>query len=83
MLGLSRLSGDFDGSGSSDWKEKKVLVSVYLEVLRALIAARMVSGHLFHCRKSSWPAEEYVSRATLQLVSLFCGSLNSLRNYSF
>lgn len=74
MLGLSRLSGDFDGSGSSDWKEKKVLVSVYLEVLRALIAARMVSGHLFHCRKSSWPAEEYVSRATLQLLDFDGGA---------
>lgn len=74
MLGLSRLSGDFDGSGSSDWKEKKVLVSVSLEVLRALIAARMVSGHLFHCRKSSWPAEEYVNRATLQLLDFDGGA---------
>lgn len=74
MLGLSPLSGDFDGSGSSDWKEKKVLVSVSLEVLRALIAARMVSGHLFHCRKSSWPAEEYVNRATLQLLDFDGGA---------
>ncbi|RRT65942.1 hypothetical protein B296_00037382 [Ensete ventricosum] len=31
----------------------------------------MVSGHLFHHRKSSWPTDEYVSRATVQLVSLF------------
>ncbi|CAL9077506.1 unnamed protein product [Musa acuminata var. zebrina] len=67
-------SRDFDGSGSSDWKEKKVLVSVSLEVLRALIAARMVSGHLFHCRKSSWPAEEYVNRATLQLLDFDGGA---------
>ncbi|KAF8394139.1 hypothetical protein HHK36_020345 [Tetracentron sinense] len=28
----------------------------------------MVSGNLFHCRKHSWPPEEYVSRATLQLM---------------
>ncbi|XP_010241124.1 PREDICTED: non-lysosomal glucosylceramidase isoform X2 [Nelumbo nucifera] len=28
----------------------------------------MVSGNLFHCRKHSWPPEEYVSRATLQLL---------------
>ncbi|URD94902.1 hypothetical protein MUK42_29117 [Musa troglodytarum] len=34
----------------------------------------MVSGHLFHCRKSSWPAEEYVSRATLQLLDFDCGA---------
>ncbi|KAL9237821.1 hypothetical protein vseg_012324 [Gypsophila vaccaria] len=28
----------------------------------------MVSGTIFHCRKSSWPPEEYVSRITLQLL---------------
>jgi hypothetical protein len=28
----------------------------------------MVSGHLFHCRKNSWPPEEYVARTALQLV---------------
>ncbi|KAK1307564.1 hypothetical protein QJS10_CPA09g01999 [Acorus calamus] len=28
----------------------------------------MVSGSLFHCRKQSWPPDEYVSRATLQLL---------------
>ncbi|ERN18870.1 non-lysosomal glucosylceramidase isoform X1 [Amborella trichopoda] len=28
----------------------------------------MVSGHLFHCTKHSWPAEEYVPRPTLQLL---------------
>ncbi|KAF8402073.1 hypothetical protein HHK36_013025 [Tetracentron sinense] len=28
----------------------------------------MVSGTLFNCRKHSWPPEEYVSRATLQLL---------------
>ncbi|MCL7041288.1 hypothetical protein MKW94_010475 [Papaver nudicaule] len=28
----------------------------------------MVSGNIFHCRKHSWPAEEYISRATLQLL---------------
>ncbi|KAE8039396.1 hypothetical protein FH972_011813 [Carpinus fangiana] len=27
----------------------------------------MVSGNLFHCRKNSWPPEEYISRTTLQL----------------
>ncbi|KAL5542560.1 hypothetical protein UlMin_010270, partial [Ulmus minor] len=27
----------------------------------------MVSGTLFHCRKNSWPPEEYVSRTALQL----------------
>lgn len=31
----------------------------------------MVSGNLFHHRKHSWPPEEYISRATLQLVSAF------------
>ncbi|KMT16930.1 hypothetical protein BVRB_2g044000 [Beta vulgaris subsp. vulgaris] len=28
----------------------------------------MVSGTIFHCRKNSWPREEYVSRVTLQLL---------------
>ncbi|CAO2829645.1 unnamed protein product [Amaranthus hypochondriacus] len=28
----------------------------------------MVSGTIFHCKKSSWPPEEYVSRVTLQLL---------------
>ncbi|KAJ8755469.1 hypothetical protein K2173_019267 [Erythroxylum novogranatense] len=28
----------------------------------------MVSSNLFHCRKHSWPPEDYVSRATLQLL---------------
>ncbi|XP_062109105.1 uncharacterized protein LOC133819784 [Humulus lupulus] len=27
----------------------------------------MVSGNLFHCRKNSWPPEEYISRTALQL----------------
>ncbi|XP_031097658.1 non-lysosomal glucosylceramidase [Ipomoea triloba] len=27
----------------------------------------MVSGNLFHCRKNSWPPEEYITRATLHL----------------
>ncbi|XP_059445105.1 uncharacterized protein LOC132176955 [Corylus avellana] len=27
----------------------------------------MISGNLFHCRKNSWPPEEYISRTTLQL----------------
>lgn len=34
----------------------------------------MVSGHIFHCRKNSWPAEEYVGRTALQLVSPLFGS---------
>ncbi|OAY28232.1 non-lysosomal glucosylceramidase [Manihot esculenta] len=28
----------------------------------------MVTSNLFHCRKNSWPPEEYVSRTTLQLL---------------
>lgn len=28
----------------------------------------MVSGTIFHCRKSSWPPEEYVNKVTLQLL---------------
>lgn len=28
----------------------------------------MVSGNIFQCRKHSWPSEEYISRATLQLL---------------
>lgn len=28
----------------------------------------MVSANIFHCRKNSWPPEEYISRATLQLL---------------
>ncbi|CAI9117799.1 OLC1v1019284C2 [Oldenlandia corymbosa var. corymbosa] len=28
----------------------------------------MVSGNLFHCRRNSWPPEEYINRATLQLL---------------
>ncbi|KAJ4722956.1 Non-lysosomal glucosylceramidase [Melia azedarach] len=28
----------------------------------------MVSGNLFHCRKHSWPPEEYIGKATLQLL---------------
>ncbi|VFQ65919.1 unnamed protein product [Cuscuta campestris] len=27
----------------------------------------MVSGKLFHCRRNSWPPEEYINRTTLQL----------------
>ncbi|XP_027119001.1 uncharacterized protein [Coffea arabica] len=27
----------------------------------------MVSGNLFHCRRNSWPPEEYIHRSTLQL----------------
>lgn len=34
----------------------------------------MVSGHLFHCRKNSWPPEEYVGRTALQLLDLDGGS---------
>ncbi|PSS35699.1 Non-lysosomal glucosylceramidase [Actinidia chinensis var. chinensis] len=28
----------------------------------------MVAGNIFHCRRNSWPPEEYISRATLQLL---------------
>ncbi|KAL3634374.1 hypothetical protein CASFOL_021428 [Castilleja foliolosa] len=28
----------------------------------------MVTGKLFHCRKNSWPPEEYINRTTLQLL---------------
>ncbi|KAA8548433.1 hypothetical protein F0562_000117 [Nyssa sinensis] len=28
----------------------------------------MVSGNIFHYRKNSWPPEEYVNRATLNLL---------------
>ncbi|KAF7133513.1 hypothetical protein RHSIM_Rhsim09G0054000 [Rhododendron simsii] len=28
----------------------------------------MVGANIFHCRKQSWPPEEYISRATLQLL---------------
>ncbi|XAR48848.1 Glucosylceramidase [Bertholletia excelsa] len=28
----------------------------------------MVTGNIFHCRKDSWPPEEYVSRASLHLL---------------
>jgi non-lysosomal glucosylceramidase len=34
----------------------------------------MVSGHLFHCRKNSWPPEEYVARTALQLLDLDGGA---------
>ncbi|XP_072955535.1 uncharacterized protein [Typha angustifolia] len=34
----------------------------------------MVSAHLFQCRKHSWPADEYVSRATLQLLDFDGGA---------
>ncbi|RZB44812.1 Non-lysosomal glucosylceramidase isoform C [Glycine soja] len=27
----------------------------------------MVSGNIFHCRKNSWPPQEYISKSTLQL----------------
>ncbi|KAF9604796.1 hypothetical protein IFM89_010337 [Coptis chinensis] len=30
----------------------------------------MVSGNIFHCRKHSWPSEEYISKTTLQLMRL-------------
>ncbi|KAK4750952.1 hypothetical protein SAY87_004434 [Trapa incisa] len=30
----------------------------------------MVSGNLFHCRRHSWPPEEYISRTTLHLFDL-------------
>lgn len=31
---------------------------------------RMVSGNLFHCRKNSWPTEEYINKTTLQLFDI-------------
>uniref|UniRef100_A0A0D3HEN1 Non-lysosomal glucosylceramidase n=1 Tax=Oryza barthii TaxID=65489 RepID=A0A0D3HEN1_9ORYZ len=34
----------------------------------------MVSGNLFHCRRNSWPAEEYVGRTALQLLDFDGGS---------
>ncbi|PWZ56622.1 hypothetical protein Zm00014a_001397 [Zea mays] len=34
----------------------------------------MVSGHIFHCRKNSWPAEEYVGRTALQLLDFDGGA---------
>ncbi|XP_004495235.1 uncharacterized protein [Cicer arietinum] len=30
----------------------------------------MVTGNIFHCRKNSWPTEEYISKSTLQLFDL-------------
>ncbi|KAG6501546.1 hypothetical protein ZIOFF_041427 [Zingiber officinale] len=38
------------------------------------LIVKMVNGSLFHYRKSSWPAEEYVSRATLQLLDFDGGA---------
>lgn len=29
---------------------------------------KMVSGNIFHCRKNSWPPQEYISKSTLQLL---------------
>jgi non-lysosomal glucosylceramidase len=34
----------------------------------------MVSGHIFHCRRNSWPAEEYVGRTALQLLDFDGGA---------
>ncbi|XP_006661858.2 non-lysosomal glucosylceramidase-like isoform X1 [Oryza brachyantha] len=34
----------------------------------------MVSSNLFHCRRNSWPAEEYVGRTALQLLDFDGGS---------
>ncbi|KAJ3678496.1 hypothetical protein LUZ60_002299 [Juncus effusus] len=34
----------------------------------------MVSGHLFLCRRNSWPAEEYVTKTTLQLLDFDGGA---------
>uniref|UniRef100_A0A0D9XKI8 Non-lysosomal glucosylceramidase n=1 Tax=Leersia perrieri TaxID=77586 RepID=A0A0D9XKI8_9ORYZ len=34
----------------------------------------MVSGNIFHCRRNSWPAEEYVGRTALQLLDFDGGS---------
>lgn len=34
----------------------------------------MVSAHLFHCRKHSWPADEYVNRTTLQWLDFDGGA---------
>lgn len=34
----------------------------------------MVSGHIFHFRKNSWPAEEYVGRTALQLLDFDGGA---------
>lgn len=48
------------------WKKVGSLVEVFGES-----GVRMVTAGIFHCKKHSWPPEEYVSRATLQLVSLF------------
>ncbi|KAG6521629.1 hypothetical protein ZIOFF_018754 [Zingiber officinale] len=37
-------------------------------------SSAMVNGSLFHFRKSSWPAEEYVNKATLQLLDFDGGA---------
>ncbi|MQM17314.1 hypothetical protein Taro_050281 [Colocasia esculenta] len=34
----------------------------------------MVSGQLFHCRKQSWPPDEYVSKTALQLLNFDGGA---------
>ncbi|KAJ4777497.1 Non-lysosomal glucosylceramidase [Rhynchospora pubera] len=34
----------------------------------------MINKHLFHSRKKSWPAEEYVNKSTLQLLDFVCGA---------
>ncbi|KAJ4805671.1 Non-lysosomal glucosylceramidase [Rhynchospora pubera] len=34
----------------------------------------MVSGHLFLCRRNSWPAEEYVTKTALQLLDFDGGA---------
>ncbi|XP_078173387.1 uncharacterized protein LOC144567189 isoform X2 [Carex rostrata] len=34
----------------------------------------MLNKHLFHSRKKSWPAEEYVNKSTLQLLDFDCGA---------
>lgn len=40
----------------------------------------MVSGNMFQYKKSSWPPQDYVNRATLELVSLLCELYNLVVN---
>jgi len=50
-----------------------LLLSIFFDQIsvesRSIV--NMVGATLFHRRKHSWPTEEFISRSTLQLVSLF------------
>lgn len=56
------------------WEEGKLGFCLLAKVAFGIIIADMMSTQLFNFRKHSWPPDEYVSRATLQLLDFDGGA---------